>query len=250
MLNVYHHLLLFVFIAAAFTFVSVSLVRAPYGRFVRSGWGVSMNNRFAWMLMESPAVLVFAVFFFMGSKAQNAFSLFFFLLWQWHYLYRTFIFPFLLRGQSKVMPVAIVGMALVFNCANAFINAYWLGHLANYTSSLLYSAHFIVGVTLFSLGFLVHFFSDQIVIHLRKPNETDYKIPHRFMYRWVCSPNYLGEIIEWVGFALATYSLPALAFALYTMANLVPRAKHHLKWYRSTFSHYPVSRRALIPYLF
>lgn len=63
------------------------------------------------------------------------------------------------------------------------------------------------------------------------------------------SPNYLGEIIEWTGFALATWSLPGLAFALWTVANLVPRAVAHHRWYRGKFPGYPVERRALIPYL-
>lgn len=34
----------------------------------------------------------------------------------------------------------------------------------------------------------------------------------------------VGEIIEWIGFAVACWSLPAAAFAIYTIANLAPRA--------------------------
>jgi len=33
------------------------------------------------------------------------------------------------------------------------------------------------------------------------------------------------------------------------MANLVPRAMAHHRWYRETFKDYPEGRRALIPYL-
>ena len=60
-------------------------------------------------------------------------------------------------------------------------------------------------------------------------------------------PNYLGEIIEWAGFAIATWSLPGLAFALMTAANLVPRAGANWLWYRRTFPEYPPERKALIP---
>ena len=34
----------------------------------------------------------------------------------------------------------------------------------------------------------------------------------------------VGEIVEWIGFAIACDSLSAWAFAFYTFANLAPRA--------------------------
>ena len=69
-------------------------------------------------------------------------------------------------------------------------------------------------------------------------------------FELVSCPNYLGEILEWCGWALATWSWPGLAFALYTIANLAPRAVTHHRWYRETFPDYPPKRRALVPYLF
>ena len=77
--------------------------------------------------------------------------------------------------------------------------------------------------------------------------ETGYKIPRGGLYRWVSCPNYLGELLEWTGFALASWCLPGLAFAVYTAANLVPRAVAHHRWYRERFPDYPAGRRALIP---
>ena len=68
-------------------------------------------------------------------------------------------------------------------------------------------------------------------------------------FEWVSCPNYLGEMTEWAGWALATWSLPGLAFAAYTAANLAPRALAHHDWYRERFPDYPPRRRALIPYL-
>ena len=45
------------------------------------------------------------------------------------------------------------------------------------------------------------------------------------------------------------WSLAGLAFALYTTANLAPRAVDHHKWYRDTFPDYPTDRRALVPHV-
>ena len=44
-------------------------------------------------------------------------------------------------------------------------------------------------------------------------------------------------------------AIAGLAFAVYTFANLAPRAIDHHTWYRQRFSDYPPERRALIPYL-
>ncbi|MEM6929685.1 MAG: hypothetical protein AAF602_22285 [Myxococcota bacterium] len=55
--------------------------------------------------------------------------------------------------------------------------------------------------------------------------------------------------MEWTGWALATWSLAGLGFAVYSVANLLPRALQHHRWYRATFDDYPTSRRALIPFV-
>ena len=59
-----------------------------------------------------------------------------------------------------------------------------------------------------------------------------------------------GEILEWVGFAIMTWCLPGLIFAIWTMANLIPRASAHHKWYRNEFGDYPKDRKAIIPFIF
>eukprot|EP01035_Chromulina_nebulosa_P019175 gene19175-25020_t len=69
------------------------------------------------------------------------------------------------------------------------------------------------------------------------------------MFKYVSCANYTGEIIEWFGYALANWSLPALAFAIYTFSNTAPRAhKHHL-WYKIKFEDFPKERKAVIPFI-
>ena len=67
------------------------------------------------------------------------------------------------------------------------------------------------------------------------------------MFRWVSCPNYFGEIVEWSAWALLTCSLPGLVFAIWTAANLIPRALAYHRWYREEFADYPASRKAVIP---
>jgi len=82
---------------------------------------------------------------------------------------------------------------------------------------------------------------------LRRPQESGYKIPYGGLFRWVSCPNYLGEIVIWTGWAVTTWSLPGLAFALWTATNLIPRARANHRWYRNYFPDYPASRKALLP---
>jgi len=60
----------------------------------------------------------------------------------------------------------------------------------------------------------------------------------------------LGELIEWAGFAILCWNLPALTFFIWTAANLVPRALAHHKWYHNMFADYPAERKIIVPYLF
>jgi len=74
-------------------------------------------------------------------------------------------------------------------------------------------------------------------------------IPHRGLFKYISCPNYFGEILEWTGWAIATWSIPGLAFAVFTFANLAPRAFSNHNWYKEKFSNYPEKRKALIPFI-
>lgn len=146
------------------------------------------------------------------------------------------------------MPLAVVGMALAFNLVNAGINGCYLFFLSGgYPTGWLLDARFLIGAALFIAGFAINRQSDIALLNLRAPGHSGYAIPYGGLYRWVSCPNYLGEIIEWVGWAIATWSLPGLAFAAWTIANLAPRARAHHRWYRERFPDYPSDRRALLP---
>lgn len=70
------------------------------------------------------------------------------------------------------------------------------------------------------------------------------------MFEYVSAANYFGECLEWFGFAIASWSLPGLAFAWFTLANTGPRGYHHHLFYKEKFgSDYPKNRKALIPFL-
>ena len=241
----------FVFLEIALalvTFSALCFIVAPYGRHGRSGWGPTVSARLGWLVMETPASALFLALYLFGDQRFDAVPLVLLGLWQLHYVQRAFIYPFLMRDGAR-MPASVVLMAIAFNVLNAYVNARWISALGHYATSWLTDPRFLAGAVVFLSGLVLNLYSDRILRGLRKPGESGYQVPNGGAYRWVSSPNYLGEIIEWTGWAMVTWSLAGLSFALYTFANLAPRAVANHQWYLSNFGDYPESRKALVPYL-
>jgi 3-oxo-5-alpha-steroid 4-dehydrogenase 1 len=232
---------------AVATFFLLQFVTAPYGRHVTAGWGAQIANRTGWILMELPSFLIILYFYLTAN--QSIYAAFLSLLWLFHYVNRTFIFPFRIRTKGKKMPLAIVFSAVFFNFFNAGLNGYFLANFETYTAANFTTWNFILGGTLFALGFMFNQISDSILINLRKPGETGYKIPKGFLFEYISCPNLFSEFIQWSGFALMAWNFPATTFLLWTAANLFPRALKHHKWYLSHFKEYPKNRKAVIPYI-
>ncbi|MFV8755663.1 DUF1295 domain-containing protein [Nannocystaceae bacterium ST9] len=247
-----HRLATYILIALALlTFAAVSFVTAPYGRYVGKDrkWGPTMPARLCWILMETPAVFAFLFVYMHGQHRFEAVPLVLLGLWQFHYVRRTYVFPFQMRAEGKQIPVLVCLSAIAFNLLNAYVNARWISHFAGYESSWFADPRLWIGVVLFFGGWAINAKADAMLIALRKPGEQGYKIPRGWLYEYVSCPNYLGEIIEWFGWAIATWSLSGLAFALYTASNIGPRAFSNHRWYREKFEDYPEQRKALIPFV-
>ncbi len=234
---------------AVVTFVALQFLTAPYGRHARSGWGPRVSSRAGWLIMEVPAVVTIAIFFWL-SPNKSAVATVFFIVWQIHYVNRGLIYPFRRRGGDKPMPLVIGLMGLFFNLVNGTFQGYYFFFMASYPNDWLSDPRFLFGLGLFLLGWAGNFHSDQVLMNLRKPGETGYKIPQGGLYRFLSCPNYFSELVEWTGWAILTWSGPGLIFLIWTAANLVPRARSNHRWYLETFPDYPKKRKAVFPFLY
>ncbi|MYE43446.1 MAG: DUF1295 domain-containing protein, partial [Acidobacteria bacterium] len=209
---------------AAITFFYLFRRTAPYGRhYAGSGWGPDISSKVGWVVMEWPAVLFFLSVYLQGEAAASVVPLVFLTMWQIHYVHRTFIYPFRARSAGNV-PLCVVMSGLAFNLVNAYINARLVSELGEYSDSWLSDPRFMLGATVFVGGMILNIHSDNILFRLRKGRTTQYGVPNAGAFRFVSCPNYLGEIVEWTGWAIATWSLAGLSFAVLTFANLAPRA--------------------------
>ncbi len=237
-----------VLVTAVLTFPYLLRRTAPYGRhYAGAGWGPHLSARLAWIIMELPAPLLFLVVFLNGKHAFQVVPLVFLVMWQGHYLNRTFVYPFRVKGRGRKTPLLLVASGFFFNAINAYINARFISEFGEYAIEWLAEPRFLIGVGIFLAGLALNLHSDNTLMSLRRPGETGYAIPQGGGFRFVSCPNYLGEILEWLGWAVATWSSCGLAFMLFTVANLAPRARSNHRWYLDKFSDYPEHRRALIP---
>jgi 3-oxo-5-alpha-steroid 4-dehydrogenase 1 len=238
---------------AIIVFVTMFFITAPFGRHTSEKWGMSINNKWGWMIMEFPSLAIMVYFLFWGSRSTASFVWILFSLWIMHYFNRTLVYPFRIKATPKKIPLFIVGSAIFFNLVNAGLNGYYLAELAppeSYDAGWLTTPHFIGGVILFLIGMFINRKSDTMLINLRSKGETGYQIPKGFLFDYISTPNLFGEIIQWSGFALMAWNLPALTFMVWTFANLVPRAKNHHDWYHRHFPDYPKERKIVFPYLY
>lgn len=221
---------------------------APYGRHTTKGWGPMIPNQIGWMIMEGFAPIFISIWFFTGNLPKTNASYFLYSIYVLHYVYRSYIFPFRTRTQGKKMPLVISSSAIFFNICNTFVLGYYLGNIGgNYDNSFFYSPAFIIGLSVFITGVFINVKSDNMLIALRAPGETGYKIPKGFLFEYISCPNHFGEIIEWIGYAIMMHALPGYSFALWTAVNLIPRTLDHHRWYLEKFADYPKNRKAVIP---
>lgn len=217
-------------------------------------WGPGVPTRAAWIVMEAPSSLGFAAIYFIGENALQPVPLLLFAMWQAHYFQRSFVYPWKRRvRRGNTTPLLIPVLAFTTNLGISCLNATILSwpeisaFVPDYTLDWLADPRFIAGATLFAAGYYINRKADAMLAALRRPGERGYKIPRGWLYERISCPNYLGELIVWLGWAVATWSMAGAVFVAWTAANLLPRSLANHRWYQATFPDYPPQRRAVIP---
>lgn len=244
----FNGLLIAWFAIALLSFGSLLWKPAPYGRYFEPGWGRALHPRIGWILMETPAVLVLPAFFLASDRKGDPVLWAFVALWVLHYVHRGWIYPFR-KKAGREMPLGLALCAVAFNLFNGSFNGGWLFHLGPvYPQDWLSRPQFLIGLAVFAAGFAINVHADTILIGMRQRSDR-YGVPQGGLYRWISCPNYLGEIMEWCGWAILTWSWAGLSFAVWTAANLIPRALAHHRYYRERLEGYPVGRKAIVPFV-
>lgn len=253
-LSVFNTFLIVMALIAVFVFIALFFFEAGYGYLFNPKYGFPVPNKIGWVLMESPVFIAMCILWWMSDVRFEAVPLILFLVFQTHYIQRAFIFPLLMRGNSK-MPFGIVAMGMLFNTLNALMQGGWIFYYApslNYYDGWFGKPYLYIGIVIFLFGYVVNLHSDYIIRHLRKPGDTKHYIPKGGMFKYVSSANYFGEFMEWVGFAIASWSWSGVVFAWWTFANLAPRARSLYNRYEKEFGEEFTSlhRKRIIPFIY
>ncbi|KAL0961597.1 hypothetical protein UPYG_G00354610 [Umbra pygmaea] len=248
--NVIHYLSWCFIITALANFLKQTRTHTPYGRYLISN-GIQVRTcpaKLAWFIQELPSFLV-PMFLLLTTDSRPGLGKEL-LLWTFclHYFQRTFIYSLLTRGRPS--PLSIVFYAVVFCSVNGFLQGHYMLHCSAYNDVWRADIRLGSGLLIFFLGMAINIHSDHILRNLRISGEIVYKIPTGGMFEYVSAANFFGEILEWCGYALATWSLPTFSFALFTVCSIGPRAYHHHRYYQQKFENYPQSRKAVIPFIF
>jgi hypothetical protein len=246
-LSIFNSFIIFWVVVATITFIYLFFVNAPYGRHIRKGWGKNIPARAGWVIMESPCVVIMVIYAFIVRDDLQTIHVIFLSLWLFHYVHRSFIYPFVIDMTNPKMPISIASSAFFFNIVNVNLQAFGIYYLTEYSSDWINDDIFYLGLTIFFTGMYINIKSDYLIIALRKNKGPGYHLPSKFMHKYISAPNYFGEIIEWLGWAILTWSISGAVFALWTIANLFPRAFAHHQWYKEKFPDYPKNRKAIIP---
>ena len=241
---------------AVVVFVSLFFVDAGYGKFYDKKWGPAVNNKLGWVLMESPVFFAMLILWLCSDpdRRGDMVRLAFLFLFELHYIQRAFVFPFRMRGKS-VMPLSIILMGVTFNVLNAMMQGGWIFYFSPkdyYGANWLTDPRFIAGFLVFIIGMYINIQSDDIIRNLRKDGDSRHYLPKQGMFRYVTSANYFGEFIEWVGFAILTWSWAGGVFALWTFANLAPRSVRIYDKYKEEFGDELDTKKVkrIIPFIF
>lgn len=240
-------------LTAVIVFIALYFVKAGYGIFRTKHWGFSINNKVAWVLMEAPVFIVM-LYMWTSNGASTALPAFLaFLLFELHYFQRSFVFPLMMKGNSR-MPIAIMAMGIVFNVINGLLigTSLFVFPPSQFNEGAVYLTHptAIAGIIVFFCGMGINIHSDHVIRHLRQPGDTRHYLPQKGFYRYVTSANYFGELVEWTGFALFCSTPAAWLFVVWTAANLVPRAAAIHKRYREEFGDAVGNRKRVIPFVY
>ncbi|CAM9342834.1 unnamed protein product [Ectocarpus fasciculatus] len=244
--------------AVLLTAAGSAVVIAPYGKFGTSAFGVDLDPRLGWWLMELMATVSFVMFYPLGPNYTRGPSLLFAGLYLLHYANRGWYFPLSIRvteGSKTRFSLLVSVTGVLVTSLHGYLNAMYYSKFCTFLDwDWVLSPTCLLGLCLYQVSFWSTIRSEYIMRNLReldpKPGAPRYKIPRGFLFDYVSSPQYFTELTGFLGWAIMTWSPAGLFIFSISVANLVPRAIASHKWYMEKFEDYPQERKIVIPFVF
>src|SRR5277367_32307 len=234
---------------AAFGILTSGLLTATYGRhFKANSIFPTINGKLGWMCQEIVSPITVAIFYeaFKVPGPTPSTGRVLLALWIIHYSNRACLSVLLSPGM-KESRLDTVLESIFFN----LINAGWVGYDLGYLNAEQFALtpRTLIGLVMFGTGMGINISSDYYLQGIRRKggDGEKYILPDWGLYKYILSPNYAGETLEWAGYAVMLRQESGWAFVLWTICNLGPRARSNLAWYKEKFGDKVGNRKSIIP---
>lgn len=230
---------------------------ASYGKFADERFGIEIDPRLGWFLMELPATISFNYFFWTSANCFEPMRLFMGLVFIKHYLNRGFYFPLTIKlsaaNEKKSFSISVVLAGIVFTSIHGYLNAKWLGEICPWLDgNWLTNPLFLIGYPLYEVSFWATVYHEELIRKLRDSKTSGggkYKIPRGGLFEYVTNATYFTELTGWFAWTLCTWSPAGSVVFVVSFLNLVPRAFKQQTWYLNKFEEYPSERKVIIPFV-
>ena len=223
----------------------------PYGKLSDGDGSWMVPVRPAWIAAHLiPGFILFTITYFTGAHFDSPLNIVLYCIFVIHYLARGIISPLASKYSERRITIWVPIIVLITNAFYHYINAEFIGSV-NYCRGYYYDPRFIFGAILLVIGFFINCAADIQLMLLRKSrNDRDYLIPKGVLFHLITCPNYFGEGLLWLGWAVMTWSLAGIVWWMFISSLLVSRARHSHWWYKNNFKNYPSHRKALLPFIY
>jgi very-long-chain enoyl-CoA reductase len=104
------------------------------------------------------------------------------------------------------------------------------------------------GLALFAVGEVGNLLDHITLRNLRSAGGTERGIPQGLGFNWVTCPNYMFEVVAWIGMAMVSWSLSTVLFAVIAMVPMGIWSKKKEVAYRRDFgARYQGKRYSMLP---
>ena len=157
---------------AALVLLVGPFVQSPYGRFASERFGVALDPRLGWFLMELPATLSFLWFFFDGPRCFEPVPLVFLGIWLVHYGNRGWFFPWSIRsprGARASFSLMVMVTGWFVTTTHGYLHASFFSRFGgHYDLGWFDDPRFRIGFVIYAGSLALNIHSDAIIRRLRR----------------------------------------------------------------------------------